>query len=75
MLVTHAGEVRAAVRRHRGRAAERRGHGDGGQGQHGRVRYGLIHRALRLLRHAQPVGSGARAGRLQRRACGIRSRW
>ena len=45
-----------AVRRHRRRAAARRRPADPGQDQHGRVRDGLLHRALRLRPDAQPVG-------------------
>ena len=55
-----------AVRRHRhGAAASGRDH-DPGQDEHGRVRDGLVHRALGLRAHAQPVGHRAHPGRLRR---------
>ena len=48
-----------------GRTRERR------QDQHGRVRDGLVHGALGLRADAQPLGSGPRARRIQRRlGCG-----
>jgi hypothetical protein len=46
----------APVRRHRGRAAAEAGVVDPRQDQHGRVRDGLLHRALRLRPDPQPVG-------------------
>ena len=46
------------------------GHHDPGQDQHGRVRHGLLHRALGLRHHAQPVGPRPRARRLRRRLGG-----
>ena len=56
-----------AVRRHRhGAAAGGRDH-DPGQDEHGRVRDGLVHRALGLRPHPQPVGHRAHPGRLRRR--------
>ena len=45
----------------RGRPADPR------QDQHGRVRDGLLHRALGVRRHAQPVGPHPDPGRLRRR--------
>ncbi len=46
----------AAVRRHGGRPAARRRPAHPRQDQHGRVRDGLLDRALRLRTHPQPVG-------------------
>ena len=37
------------------------------QDEHGRVRHGLLQRDVRVRRHPQPVGPGARARRLVRR--------
>ncbi|TWG85291.1 aspartyl/glutamyl-tRNA(Asn/Gln) amidotransferase subunit A [Cupriavidus gilardii J11] len=42
----------------------RRWHGHAGQDQYGRVRHGLVQRELAFRSRAQPVGPGARAGRL-----------
>ena len=67
LWVQDPGRLRAALRRHRGRAAVRGGRGPARQAQHGRVRDGLVHRELRVLHHLQPVGPGPRAGRLLRR--------
>ena len=43
------------------------GPADPGQDQHGRVRHGLVHRALRVRQHAQPVGPRPHPRRLRRR--------
>ena len=67
LLVADAGALRAALRRNGGRAAARPARGDGRQGQHGRVRDGLLHRELGVLPHSQPVGHRARARGQQRR--------
>ena len=61
------------VRRPRHGAAPRRRRRDPGQDQHGRVRDGLVHGALRLRAHVQPVGPRPGAGRLRR--AGPRRRW
>ena len=45
-----------AVRRHRHQPAQGRGRRHPGQDQHGRVRDGLLHRALGVRPDAQPVG-------------------
>ena len=57
----------AAVRRDRGRQGARGRAADPRQDQHGRVRDGLLHRALGVRRHAQPVGPDPDPGRLRRR--------
>ena len=59
-----------ALRRHRRRAAARGRPADPGQDQHGRVRDGLLDRALRLRPHPQPVGPRPHPGRLRRRLRG-----
>ena len=66
----------AAVRCHRHREAQGRGHAAAGQNQPRRIRARLIHRALRLPDHPQSVGYRARAGRFRRRfrSCGGRVR-
>ena len=46
--------------------------GDPGQDQHGRVRDGLLHGALRVRAHLQPVGPGPGARRVHRRLGGVR---
>ena len=56
-----------AVRRHRRRAAARGRTADPRQDQHGRVRDGLLHRALGLRPHPQPVGPRPDPRRLRRR--------
>ena len=56
-----------AVRRHRHRAAARGRDHDPGQDEHGRVRDGLVHRALGLRPHPQPVGHRPHPRRLRRR--------
>ena len=63
----HARRLRAALRRHRGRAARWRRRRVHRQGQHGRVRHGLVERALALRAGAQSLGSGPGPGRLVRR--------
>ena len=70
LLLEDAGEFRPALRRHRHGEAERGRRGDAGQGQHGRVRHGLLHGELGLLHHAQSLGPGPCARRLQRRLGG-----
>ena len=60
----------AAVRRDRGRQGARGRAADPRQDQHGRVRDGLLHRALGVRRHAQPVGPDPDPGRLRRRLVG-----
>ena len=50
------GGLGAALRRHDRAAPQGRPHADPRQDQHGRVRDGLLHRALRLRPHPQPVG-------------------
>ena len=62
----------AAVRRHGRRAPPRGGPADPGQDQHGRVRDGLLHRALGLRADPQPVGPRPDPGRLRRRLGGGR---
>ncbi len=57
-----------AVRRPHHRAPSRRRCRDPGQDQHGRVRDGLVHRALRVRADGQPVGPRPRPGRIQRAA-------
>ena len=59
-----------AVRRPHHRAAARRRRRDPGQDQHGRVRDGLVDRALGVRPDGQPVGPRAGAGRIQRRVGG-----
>jgi aspartyl/glutamyl-tRNA(Asn/Gln) amidotransferase C subunit len=59
-----------ALRRHGRRAAAGGRDHHPGQDQHGRVRHGLLHRALGLRHHAQPVGPRPRARRLRRRLGG-----
>ena len=74
--LAHPRGLGAAVRRHRhatpqgGRPAHPR------QDQHGRVRDGLVHRALRLRPDAQPMGHRPHPRRLRRRlgGCGRRVR-
>ena len=56
----------AAVRRHRGHQAPRRGPADPRQDQHGRVRDGLVDRALGVRALPQPVGPRPDPGRLRR---------
>ena len=63
----------SAVRRHRRRAAARRRLADPRQDQHGRVRDGLLHRALGLRPDPQPVGPRPDPRRLRRRL--RRRRW
>src|SRR3989475_3781103 len=67
-------ELRSAVRRHRGGPAREGRRRDAGQDQHGRVRDGLVHRALGAQGDAQPVGPHARSRRLVRRPRGRRRR-
>ena len=55
------------LRRHRRRAPARRQDADPGQDQPGRIRDGLLHRALRLRPHPQPVGPGPHPRRFRRR--------
>ena len=55
------------LRRHRRRAPARRQDADPGQDQPRRIRDGLLHRALRLRPHAQPVGPGPHPRRFRRR--------
>ena len=59
-----------AVRRHRRRAAAGRRRRDPRQDQHGRVRDGLLHRALGLRPDPQPVGPRPDPRRLRRRLGG-----
>ncbi len=63
-----------AVRRAHHRAAARRGRGDPGQDEHGRVRDGLVDRAQRVRADGQPVGPRACARRLVGRLGGGRRR-
>ena len=68
------------LRRAHRRAPGRRGRRDPGQDEHGRVRDGLVHGALRLRPHQQPLGPrpGARrlVGRLRRGGGGVpRAAW
>ena len=56
-----------AVRRDARRADQGRGPADPRQDQHGRVRDGLVHRALRVRQHPQPVGPRPDPRRLRRR--------
>ena len=56
----------AAVRRDAGRAAQGRRHGDPRQDQHGRVRDGLLDRALGVRPDPQPVGPRPHPRRLGR---------
>ena len=65
---------RGAVRRARHRAAARRGRGDPGQDEHGRVRDGLVDGAQRVRADRQPVGPGAGARRVLGWLCGGRER-
>ena len=60
----------AAVRRHGRRAAARGRPADPRQDQHGRVRDGLLHRALGLRPDPQPVGPRPHPRRLRRRLGG-----
>ncbi len=46
-----------------------------GQDEHGRVRDGIVHRALRLRPNRQPVGPHPRSGRKLRRLCRRRGRF
>ena len=64
----------AAVRRHRGAPAARGRPADPRQDQHGRVRDGLLDRALRLRPDPQPVGPRPDPRRLRRRLGGRRRR-
>ena len=66
--------VRPALRRDGRRAAAGGGRGDPRQDQHGRVRDGLIHRALGLPPDAQPLGPRPRARGFVRRV-GRGGRW
>ena len=59
-----------AVRRDRRREAQGRRPADPGQDQHGRVRDGLLHRALGVRPDAQPVGPRPDPRRLRRRLGG-----
>ncbi len=60
--------LRLALRRPHHRAAARRRCRDPRQDQHGRVRDGLVHRALRVRADGEPVGPRPRPRRLERRA-------
>ena len=62
--------LRVALRRDRGAAAPRGRRDDRGQGEHGRVRHGLVHRALRLRAGAPSARSRSGARRLVRRLGG-----
>ena len=62
-----------AVRRHRHRAAARRGHPDPGQDEHGRVRDGLA--PPRTRRTARPATRGTSTGCPADRAAAARRRW
>ena len=68
------GGIPGAVRRPRHRAPARRRRRDPGQDQHGRVRDGLVHGALRVRADGQPVGPRPGARRVQRRVGGGRRR-
>ena len=61
------GRLRRPVRRPRHRAPPRRRRGDPGQDQHGRVRDGLVDRALGLRPDREPVGPRPGARRQLRR--------
>ena len=56
-----------AVRRHRRPSAARAPAGDPRQDQHGRVRHGLLHRALGVRPDPQPLGHRPHPRRLRRR--------
>ena len=56
---------RAPVQRNRGREAAGPASGGCGQGEHGRVRDGVLHGELRLLPNSQSLGPGAGARRQQ----------
>ena len=56
-----------ALRRDARREAQGRGPADPGQDQHGRVRHGVVHGALRVRQHPQPVGPRPHPRRLRRR--------
>jgi hypothetical protein len=64
LRLAHAGELRLALRRPRGRKARRRRHGHAGQAQHGRVRHGLVQRNLVFRPGEEPLGHRPRARRL-----------
>ena len=70
--LANPGRLRRPVRRPRHRAPPRCRRGDPGQAQHGRVRDGLVDRALRLRADLQPVGPGPGARRQLRRLGGRR---
>ena len=62
-----------ALRRHAGQPAARGRHADPRQDQHGRVRHGLLHRALGLRPDPQPLGP--RRGSPAAPAAAPRQRW
>ena len=62
-----ARQLRSALRRHRGGAAQGRRRRNARQNQHGRVRNGVVQRNELLRRRRQPMGFGPRAGWLLRR--------
>ena len=69
--LAHPRGLPRAVRRAHHRAAARGRRGDPRQDQHGRVRDGLVDRALGLRPDRQPVGARSRPGREQRRLGGV----
>ena len=60
-------QLRAALRRHGGEEASRRGCRLCRKDQHGRVRHGLFHGDLLFRRHPQSLGPGAHPRGLERR--------
>ena len=70
--LAHPRGLDPAVRRDPGAPGARGGHDPARQDQHGRVRHGLVDRALRVRPDPQPVGPRAHPRRFRRRLGGIR---
>ena len=58
--VEHPARVPARIRKHRDAATVRRGCGDAGQAEHGRIRHGVQQRDLVLRKRREPMAAGGR---------------
>ena len=56
LRIANVGGLRSRLHRHGSRAAVPAGSGHAGQGEHGRIRHGLLLRELGFSSHPEPMG-------------------